>query len=242
MKLTIEDKKLDPRAAVISISLHAILLALLLFLGLKPPDPPPPPLGVFMLLEAQEPTTPTPKTPNQPARLNKPAAATTATTSPAPQSTTPLTQETEPAPSVPPKPQINPEALYKGPKNNTDIPQNDHPDFKPFELPGNEDLPGAEPGTTESRTGLFYSLAGRKLIKSPEFNVNTGKEGKVRLKITVDRNGNVVRAEYDPAGSTTADPDLIEIARRLAKKLKFNPDQNAPTLQKGTVTFEFRIK
>ncbi len=107
--------------------------------------------------------------------------------------------------------------------------------------------PGAPHNDGNSSTGLGdsgigYDLAGRKMIKSPDISDASQKVGKVAVKIRVDRNGNVISAQYTAKGSTTTDAYLIRKAEQAALKAKFNSNFNAKEVQFGTITFTFKVQ
>ena len=58
---------------------------------------------------------------------------------------------------------------------------------------------------------------------------------------TVDQNGKVTRAEYEPKGSNTQDGTLVSQAIAAARKARFNKDPKAQEEQRGTITYIFRI-
>ena len=69
---------------------------------------------------------------------------------------------------------------------------------------------------------------------------NSQKQGVVVVDITVDRNGNVIEANYSVAGSTTNDDYLVNLALKSAYQAKFS-GANA-TEQRGSITFRFKFK
>ena len=87
-----------------------------------------------------------------------------------------------------------------------------------------------------------YSLAGRSGIALPRPEYNSNKQGTVVIQIWVNREGKVVRAEYQPKGSNTSDGTLVSQAIAAARKARFNPDAAAPDEQKGTITYKFEIR
>ncbi len=91
-------------------------------------------------------------------------------------------------------------------------------------------------------SGIGHSLSGRSLEKPPEVKDKSQKTGKVVLEIKVDRDGNVLYAEYSLKGSTTQDRYLINLAKKAARKAKFNTAPNAPEEQWGKMTFTFRVQ
>ncbi len=69
---------------------------------------------------------------------------------------------------------------------------------------------------------------------------NTGQFGTVVISICVDKDGDVVSADFTQRGSTNADGGLVALAEKAAKSYKFQGNPNAPDKQCGTVTFKFR--
>lgn len=88
--------------------------------------------------------------------------------------------------------------------------------------------------------GSGFSLAGRsaRSLPSPEYRGN--REGKIVVKIWVDRIGNVTQVSAPEKGSTMTDAELVLTAKEAALKAKFNPKEDAPEMQTGTVTYVFR--
>lgn len=109
---------------------------------------------------------------------------------------------------------------------------------------GNGDTPG--PGTDgpggDGKGGPRYSLTNRKANSIPVPRAAFQEDGKVVVEITVDKNGNVIKAKPGVKGSTTSNPNLLDIARRAAMSAKFNPSSDAPEEQKGTITYNFILK
>ncbi|PLW91953.1 MAG: hypothetical protein C0592_13235 [Marinilabiliales bacterium] len=59
------------------------------------------------------------------------------------------------------------------------------------------------------------------------------------MKIWVDKNGNVTRAEPGDIGTTTSNQSLWAKAKQAALQAKFSVDMNAPEIQRGTITYTF---
>jgi periplasmic protein TonB len=122
----------------------------------------------------------------------------------------------------------------------------------PLETDSLEQTPFGNPSTNQRDQGggigevnnpfsRNYSLGGRKIISAPKL-VNTYSEtGRVVVTIYVDRSGNVIRSVPGAKGSTTANPTLNKSAKTTAMKYKFNPDPNAPEIQKGVLTIIYRL-
>lgn len=87
--------------------------------------------------------------------------------------------------------------------------------------------------------GTSFNLAGRSGISLPKPYYPGNEEGIVVVQVTVNRAGNVTKAEAGVKGSNTADPELIAAARKAALQARFNVDDNAPELQTGTITYRF---
>ena len=92
----------------------------------------------------------------------------------------------------------------------------------------------------ESNKNVNWSLSGRKLvgntIKVPDCN----ESGKVVVKIWVNKQGNIIRAERS-LGSTNTNPCLVSHAIATAKTFKWKPDNNAPDTQIGYVVVNFSV-
>ena len=88
--------------------------------------------------------------------------------------------------------------------------------------------------------GSGFSLAGRsaRSLPSPEYRGN--REGKIVVKIWVDRIGNVTQVSAPEKGSTMTDAELVRTAKEAALKAKFSAKEDAPEVQTGTVTYVFR--
>lgn len=87
-----------------------------------------------------------------------------------------------------------------------------------------------------------FSLTGRSLsgaLPLPGYSVQ--ESGVIVVAITVDKYGNVVSAEYQLKGSTSQNATLKASAIKAAQQAKFNSDRNAPTFQKGTITYHFEL-
>ncbi|MBN2165314.1 MAG: TonB family protein [Marinilabiliaceae bacterium] len=95
-------------------------------------------------------------------------------------------------------------------------------------------------GSGQGTTGNGYSLSGRSLrgsLPKPAYTIQ--EEGIVVIEISVDNNGNVVNATPILKGTTTQNSVLWQQAKAAALKAKFNADPDAPSVQKGTITYHF---
>ena len=92
-----------------------------------------------------------------------------------------------------------------------------------------------------SGDGPSYDLGGRgaKSISAPSKDFS--EEGKVVVDIWVDKQGKVQRAEIGK-GTTIANTNMLESAKRAALNSIFNKDDKAAELQRGTITYTFIIR
>ncbi|MGB6152820.1 MAG: energy transducer TonB [Pricia sp.] len=95
------------------------------------------------------------------------------------------------------------------------------------------------PGSGSGTGG--YGLNGRSLATKGAVKQDCNEEGRVVVKIVVDRNGNVVSAQPGVKGTTNASPCLLKPAKETAFKHKWNQDSNAPSQQVGFVVVNFKL-
>ena len=84
-------------------------------------------------------------------------------------------------------------------------------------------------------------LIGRKLTAIPELKDNSNKTGKIIIKVKVDKNGNVISADYTAEGSTISDNDLVQKCESTARKAQFSSSEEKD-IDFGTLVFKFTIK
>ena len=105
---------------------------------------------------------------------------------------------------------------------------------------------GHASGTTESgkTTGTPNAhLEGRSVVGVlPRPKTNIQQEGTVVVNIWVDQYGAVQKAEAGADGTTVVDSKLWAAARSAAMGAHFNMNADAPALQKGTITYIFKLK
>lgn len=97
-------------------------------------------------------------------------------------------------------------------------------------------------GGSTGGDGISFSLNGRNSRSLPKPEYISKSEGKVVVEVTVDQNGNVVKAVPGVKGTTTSDKLLYQAAEKAAIKAKFDVNQNAPPQQVGTITYIFRLQ
>jgi TonB family protein len=100
-------------------------------------------------------------------------------------------------------------------------------------------LPGLLPAQNSSG-GEQNGLSKRTVMQRPIVSDTSARMGKVVVSICVDRDGNVISAEYNPRGSTTADSELCRKAIDAARQYRFAP--SAEPRACGTISFDFKLK
>ncbi len=86
-----------------------------------------------------------------------------------------------------------------------------------------------------------YGLSGRALADNGKVRQECNEEGRVVVRIVVDRLGKVIKAEPGVKGTTNNAPCLLEPARKTAMLHRWNPDSNAPAQQIGFVVVNFKL-
>ncbi len=106
---------------------------------------------------------------------------------------------------------------------------------------GAPDVPTYGPGSGTGNQGFSYDLEGRRVqsIAKPPYNIQ--QDGIVVVAVTVDRTGRVTEATPGMKGSTTLDAELLKLAKEAALKTRFDQKNDAPVIQKGTITYIFKL-
>lgn len=89
--------------------------------------------------------------------------------------------------------------------------------------------------------GVGYGLSGRSLLSRGKVQQDCNEEGRVVVKIEVDKNGNVIDAVPGVKGTTNNHPCLLEPAKKTAFMFKWNQDADAPSRQIGFVVVNFKL-
>ena len=77
------------------------------------------------------------------------------------------------------------------------------------------------------------------LPRPPTYKGN--EQGKVVIKVWVNQQGQVVRAEAGQKGTTLARDQYVRQALEYAKKARFSASTSAPEEQIGYITYIFKI-
>ena len=251
MNLSQEDKNKLISGAITACCLVLVLIVCLAF-GYDPPDPPIPEEGVEVNLgnsDNGQGDAPMPDA-SEASSAPRPAAATENVSTQRTESTTPINTSDKPStakhdnptptttkPEPPKEPEINKNALFNGSFHSTvdSI-------FKLFFNMGKE---GGDPNSNRydgapGNGGSGFSLTGRSAKALPQPSSSTQKQGKIVVKIWVDRSGNVTQVSAPEKGSTLSDAGLVSQAKQAAMKAKFSAKEDAPEVQTGTITYVFR--
>jgi TonB family protein len=107
---------------------------------------------------------------------------------------------------------------------------------------GTEGVRNYGPGGGTGNSNISYDLAGRRHQSLPLPRYDYQEEGKVVVEVTVDRSGTVTKATAGVKGSSTLDAYLLRVAYEAAMRAKFDSNPDAPIIQKGTITYIFKLK
>lgn len=89
--------------------------------------------------------------------------------------------------------------------------------------------------------GKGFGLNGRRLESRGKVTQECNQEGVVVVRITVNRQGDVIQAEPGVKGTTNTHPCLLQPARETALLHKWFPDAKAPAQQIGFVVIQFKL-
>jgi len=107
---------------------------------------------------------------------------------------------------------------------------------------GSVDSQNRGPGAGLGDEGISYDLKGRGFQKLPLPKYFYNEEGRVVVEVSVDRTGKVIQAIPGIKGSSTLDDYLLKVAKEAALEARFDAKSDAPLIQKGTITYNFKLK
>lgn len=90
--------------------------------------------------------------------------------------------------------------------------------------------------------GISFGLSGRGLVGPPPTDNAHQEYGDIKVTIQVNRQGQVIDAQYSRQGSTITNRALIDKYVAYAKKARFNADADAPEIQQGHITFKLTLR
>lgn len=96
----------------------------------------------------------------------------------------------------------------------------------------------AKPVKIEGATTVWHDLKDRdRRAGAPAYLCKD--QGRVAIRVTVERSGRVRKAEFDPSQSYSVDECMLEQALESARSTPFTPNTTAPDPQSGTLYFLF---
>ena len=99
---------------------------------------------------------------------------------------------------------------------------------------------GAGSSVSQSgQKGISFLMPGRKITKQPKVDNLTMEKGIVVVAITINKYGDVVKADPGVEGTTTTSQYLLTKAKQAAESAKFDGGTTMPLEQKGTITITF---
>lgn len=257
MNLAQEDKNRIISGGITALFLALVIIVCLAF-GYDPPDPPIPEEGVEVNLgntDFGQGDAPVPEA-SEASSAPRPAAAAEQVSTQRTVSTTPINTSPKPStakrdnptptttkPEPPKEPEINTKALFNGNKSKKSSEQSGSQGNT--YSGGNQGKEGGDANSNRydgapGKGGTQFSLSGRSAKALPTPATSTQKQGKIVVKIYVDKAGKVVKADAPDKGSTLSDAGLVALAKSAAMKAIFSASDNAPEVQTGTITYIFR--
>jgi len=245
------------RAIIGTIIVHLVVVVALLFLALRTPLPLPGEEGVEVSLGNSE----TGSGLVQPEEIVPVQKSEPEKSKPEPQKI--ITQDVEEAPAIEEKkpekkpekevikkeepkvvkeePKVNPRAMYSpDSKAKTDVgTQGNGTDLADQGKENGSKTSTNPDGNSASGNGISFDLSGRGSVSLPKPAYESLEQGKVVVKIWVNQDGMVTRAQAGVKGTTITDQNLQNVARDAALKAVFTPDPKAAEIQTGTITYNF---
>jgi len=109
------------------------------------------------------------------------------------------------------------------------------------QLDGDPYAPSYFGGSGPGKGGIGFGLGGRGRPSKQIYKQDCNEYGLVVVRIEVNRQGKVVKAEPGIRGTTNTHPCLLEPAKKIALSHKWQSDSDAPTTQVGFVSINFDV-
>ena len=109
------------------------------------------------------------------------------------------------------------------------------------QLDGDPYAPSYFGGSGPGKGGVGYGLGGRGRPTKKIYKQECNEYGLVVVKIEVNRQGKVTKAEPGIRGTTNTHPCLLEPAKKIALSHKWPADADAPAKQIGFVSINFDV-
>jgi hypothetical protein len=87
--------------------------------------------------------------------------------------------------------------------------------------------------------GTSYDVTGRKVKALAKPIYDSDEQGKIVVKIKVDKSGTVTYAHAGEKGTTISNQDMWKQAEKAALNSKFDPKSDATIEQQGTITYKY---
>lgn len=109
------------------------------------------------------------------------------------------------------------------------------------QLDGDPYAPSYFGGSGPGKGGVGYGLGGRGKPSRQIYKQDCNEYGLVVVRIEVNRQGNVIKAEPGIRGTTNTHPCLLQPAKKIALSHKWPADSDAPSTQVGFVSINFDV-
>ncbi len=109
------------------------------------------------------------------------------------------------------------------------------------QLDGDPYAPSYFGGSGPGKGGIGFGLGGRGRPSKRIYKQDCNEYGLVVVRIEVNRQGKVIKAEPGIRGTTNTHPCLLEPAKKIALSHKWPADSDAPTTQVGFVSINFDV-
>ncbi len=151
-------------------------------------------------------------------------------------------EETKPVEEEKPKPSAALTQAMENVFNNT--PTGGGSEGEDEDGPGNTGRPDGVPEGQGAvgGTGSSWELAGRGYVGGAIKTEKPREEGRVVLKIWVNKDGVVTRTAIDLARSSTTSQHLVSLAEKAAKTYRFTSNPSGAVEQIGRLTFNFILE